>query len=282
MMTDETTQHILADTTIAFIGAGAMGGAMIGGLLSNKLVKPENIIAADIHENLVNKLADEHGIRPTTDNVEAAEAADILVLAVKPQVLDKVLAPFRGRVDHVSLILSIVASARMRSIIGELLNSRVVRAMPNTPGQIGEGMTVWCASHEVLEKQRQQAQLILEALGDQLYVDDERLLDMATALNGSGPAYVFLFMEAMIDAGVRMGFSHRDASRIVMQTIRGATLYAQESGQHPTILRNQVTSAGGTTAAALYELEKRNFRTAVAEGIWAAYMRSLELAESDD
>ncbi|MGB1286704.1 MAG: pyrroline-5-carboxylate reductase [Aggregatilineales bacterium] len=281
-MSDDNQTGILEGTTIGFIGSGAMGSAMIGGLLSKNLIDPSSIIASDIHPEHGERLTAKYGIRFTTDNLEAAEVADILILSVKPQVLDRVLAPFRGRVDHVSLILSIVAGARMRGIIGELLNSRVVRAMPNTPGQIGEAMTVWCAAHEVLEKQRQQAKLILGALGDQLYVEDERLLDMATALNGSGPAYVFLFMEAMIDAGVRMGFSHRDASRIVMQTFKGATHYAQESGLHPALLRNQVTSPGGTTAAALYELEKQNFRTAVAEGIHAAYTRSLELAESDD
>lgn len=273
---------VLENTKVSFIGAGVMGTAMIAGLLKQDLVEPENIIASDIHPEQGEKLVEKYGINFTTDNLEAADSADILVFAVKPQVLDRVLAPLRGRVDNVSLIISIAASAKMRMIIGELLNSRVVRAMPNTPGQIGQGMTVWCASHEVMERQRKQAELVLGALGEQLYVDDERLLDMATALSGSGPAYVFLFIEAMIDAGVRMGFSHRDARKLVMQTLRGSTEYAIRSGEHATILRNQVTSPGGTTAAALYELEKRQFRTAIAEGIWAAYMRSVELGESDE
>jgi pyrroline-5-carboxylate reductase len=227
-------------------------------------------------------LARDYKIGFTTDNLEAARNADILILAVKPQIMGKVLSQLRGRIDGVELILSIVASVTMKTIVTQVLNSRVVRSMPNTPAQIGEGMTVWCATNEVEDKQLQQAALLLGALGEQLRVEDERLLDMATALSGSGPAYVFLFMEAMIDAGVRMGFTHRDATKLVMQTVKGSADYILQSGQHPSILRNQVTSPGGTTAAALYQFERMQFRTAVAEGIWAAYQRAVELGTKDD
>jgi pyrroline-5-carboxylate reductase len=267
------------DVTIGFLGAGMMGTAMIHGLLAKNLIRPEHIIAADLHEDKGKELHEKYGIRFTSDNLEAASAADILVLSVKPQVLHKVMQPLRGKVDHCALIVSIVASIKMQNIVNELLNSRVVRSMPNTPAQIGQGMTVWTATREVQERQHRQAAALLGGFGEQLYVDDERLLDMATALSGSGPAYVFLFMEAMIDAGVRMGFSHRDASKLVLQTLKGSAEYAQQSGQHPALLRNQVTSPGGTTAAALYELERTQFRTAIAEGIWAAYQRSLELGK---
>lgn len=269
-------------TTVGFIGAGTMGQAMIRGLIQRDVVKSDQIIASDIHPEIGNHLTAHYGVRFTESNLEVASEANVLVLAIKPQVLERVLAPLRGRVDSVSLILSIVASVKMRTIVDELLNSRVVRAMPNTPAQIGEGMSVWTATYEVMDEQRKQAATLLGALGEQLYVDDERMLDMATALSGSGPGYVFLFMEAMIDAGVRMGFSFRDATRLVQQTMKGSSLFALESGLHPALLRNQVTSPGGTTAAALYELEKMNFRTAVAEGIWAAYRRSVELGEDDD
>lgn len=268
---------LFQETKIAFIGAGAMGTAMIGGLLSKGLIPAHNIIAADPHPDQGQKLVDRYGIHFTQDNLEAARAADLLVLAVKPQVLDKVMQPLRGQVDHVALVLSIVASIRLRTLVESLLNSRVVRSMPNTPAQIGEGMTVWCATREVPTPQHAQAAALLGALGDQLYIEDERLMDMATALNGSGPGFVFLFIESMIDAGVRMGFTHRDATRLVLQTLKGSINYALESGQHPAILRNQVTSPGGTTAAGLYELEKSNLRTAVAEGIWAAYQRAVQL-----
>lgn len=273
---------VFEQTKISFIGAGVMGSAMIAGLLNKKLLEPSQVYAADLHATRGEALKAEYGIHFSTDNLEVAQQADILVLSVKPQVMDRVLHALRGRVDRASLVLSIAASTKMGHIVESLLNSRVVRAMPNTPAQIGEGMTVWCATKEVLPDQRAQAAALLGALGEQLYVDDERLLDMATALSGSGPAYVFLFMEAMIDAGVRMGFTHRDASKLVMQTLKGSSDYAIASGLHPTILRNQVTSPGGTTAAALYEFERSSFRTAVAEGIWAAYQRSRELGEAQE
>lgn len=276
------SKALFEGVTIGFIGAGAMGTAMINGLLSQEVIEPDYIIAADPHEEKGEELVDKYGIRFTTDNLEVAREADVLVLSVKPQVLGRVMGPLRGRVDNVSLILSIVASVKMRTIVGQLLNSRVVRSMPNTPARIGEGMTVWCASNEVEDKQRKQASALLGALGEHLYVDDERLLDMATALSGSGPAYVFLFMEAMIDAGVRMGFTYRDATKLVLQTLKGASHYAIESGEHLAQLRNQVTSPGGTTAAGLYELEKMQFRTAVAEGIWAAYQRAVELGQDEE
>jgi pyrroline-5-carboxylate reductase len=276
------TSALFEGSTIAFIGAGAMGTAMIGGLLSQKLVSPDYIIASDPHAEKGEQLAQEYGIRFTTDNLEAAKNADVLILAVKPQIMGKVLPQLRGRVDGVSLVLSIVASVKMKTIVTQLLNSRVVRSMPNTPAQIGQGMTVWCATHEVEDKQHKQAAALLGALGEHLYVEDERLLDMATALSGSGPAYVFLFIEAMIDAGVRMGFTHRDATKLAVQTLKGSADYISQSGTHPTILRNQVTSPGGTTAAALYQFEKLQFRTAVAEGIWAAYQRAVELGGKDE
>lgn len=276
------SHELFATSTIGFIGAGAMGTAMIAGMLSKGIITGDRIVAADPHEEKGRQLANELGVRFTTDNVEAARSADILILAVKPQVMSKVLTQLRGRIDGVELVLSIVASTSMKTIVTQVLNSRVVRSMPNTPAQIGEGMTVWCATPEVESRQLQQAAALLGALGEQLHVEDERLLDMATALSGSGPAYVFLFMEAMIDAGVRMGFTHRDATKLVLQTIKGSADYIQRSGQHPTILRNQVTSPGGTTAAALYQFERLQFRTAVAEGIWAAYQRAVELGSRDD
>jgi pyrroline-5-carboxylate reductase len=151
--------------------------------------------------------------------------------------------------------------------------------MPNTPAQIGEGITVWTASSDVSEVQRQMAQKILGALGDEIFMEEEYYLDMATALSGTGPAYVFLFMEAMVDAGVHLGFPRHIAERLVTKTVRGSVDYFQtrDDPVHLARLRNQVTSAGGTTAAALYYLEKAGFRTAISRAIWAAYVRSQEL-----
>ena len=267
---------------ITFIGAGVMGEAMIKGLLHQKLVKPEQITAADPHEARLKELEKAYGIHYSTDNVESAQNADVLVLSVKPQVIDKVLPELRGRVDGVTLIVSIVAGVTLKSISDVLLNARVVRSMPNTPGQIGKGITVWTASQDVADEQHQQADLLLGALGERIFVGDERFLDMATALSGSGPAYVFMFMEAMIDAGVHMGFSRRDSEKLVTQTLLGSVLYAEQSGLHPAQLRNQVTSPGGTTAEALHQMEKGGLRTVLSEGIWAAYQRSQALGKKDD
>lgn len=266
----------------AFIGAGVMGEAMIKGLLKQNLLAPENIVAADPRGDHLEALRQQYGIQITTDNAEAASAADVLVLSVKPQVMDAVLPELRGRVDGVRLILSIVAGVTLKTISDSLLNVRVVRSMPNTPGQIGRGITVWTASPEVGIEERAQAEALLGAMGEHIYATDERFLDMATALSGSGPAYVFMFMEALVDAGVHMGFARRDAEKLVTQTLLGSVLYAQQSGLHPAQLRNQVTSPGGTTAAALHEMEKGGLRTVLSEGVWAAYRRSQALGSQSD
>ena len=268
--------------TISFIGAGVMGEAMIKGLLHQQLVSPENIMAADPNQARLDDIKAQYGIHCTTDNLAAAKEANVLVLSVKPQVIGKVLPELRGQVNDVSLIVSIVAGVTLSTIAENLLNVRVVRSMPNTPGQIGKGITVWTAAPDVKSAQRKQTELLLGAMGEHIFAEEERFLDMATALSGSGPAYVFMFMEALIDAGVHMGFSRRDAEQLVTQTLLGSVVYAQQSGLHPAQLRNQVTSPGGTTAAALHEMEKGGLRTVLSEGVWAAYRRSSALGEEDD
>ena len=263
--------------TIAFIGAGVMGEAMLKGVLNQQLLPPERIVAADPRGDHLDSLRRRYKIRVTTDNVEAARAADALVLAIKPQAAGAVLPELRAKVDGVRLIVSIVAGLPLGTLAEELANGRVVRSMPNTPAQIGQGITLWTAAQDVAPEQRRQAEALLGALGEQIYADDERYLDMATALSGSGPAYVFMFMEALVDAGVHMGFARRDAEKLVSQTLLGSVLYARQSGLHPAQLRNQVTSPGGTTAAALHEMEKGGLRTVLSEGVWAAYRRSQAL-----
>lgn len=270
------TTH-LSDLTVAFVGSGNMAEAMIHGLIKQDLIDPSRIIASGPRIERGEELAERYGVRHTTDNLAAATQADVLVLAVKPQVLERVLPEVRGGARTCSLVLSIVAGAPIRMIADGLANAFVVRAMPNTPARIGQGISVWTATVEVPELQRQQAQLLLRALGKEIYVADEDYLDMATALSGTGPAYIFLFMEAMIDAGVHMGFSRMIAEQLVYQTMRGSVEYAAASGQHPAMLRNQVTSPGGTSAEAIYHLEKGGMRTVVARAIWAAYQRSVGL-----
>jgi pyrroline-5-carboxylate reductase len=268
----------MLDKKIAFIGSGVMAEAMIAGLLNKKLAKPENIIASGPREDRGTDLHKKYKIQTSLDNAAAASHVDVVVLSVKPQRLSEVMKAIKGiRPD--ALVLSIIAGANIKKISTGLKHKSVVRSMPNTPGQIGEGITVWAASKEVTEEQQEIARAILGALGEEVFVEDESYLDMATALSGSGPAYVFLFTEALIDAGVHMGFPRRIAEQLVLQTIKGSASFYEQAGRHPATLRNQVTSPGGTSAEALYYLEKAGFRTAISRAIWAAYQRSLELGK---
>ncbi len=263
---------------IAFIGPGVMAEAMIAGLLRKKLAKPENITAAGPREERGNELTKKYGIKSTTDNSAAVTHADVVVLSVKPQRLSEVMKGLKG-IRAEALIISIVAGASIKKISTGLKHKAVVRSMPNTPGQIGEGITVWTSSKEVTEEQQEMAKAIIGAMGEEVFVEDESYLDMATALSGSGPAYVFLFTEALIDAGVHMGFPRRISEQLVLQTIKGSASFYEAANRHPATLRNQVTSPGGTSAEALYYLEKAGFRTAISRAVWAAYQRSLELGK---
>jgi pyrroline-5-carboxylate reductase len=253
------------DTKIAFVGPGVMAEAMIAGLINQKVVSSASIVVSGPSAVRVDELGERHAIRTETDNAAAVKDADVVVLAVKPQRLDRVL--------------SIVAGATIDKIAGGLEHDAVVRSMPNTPAQIGEGITVWTAAESVSDEQKETAREILTAFGDEVFLDEERFLDMATALSGTGPAYVFLFMEAMVDAGVHLGFSRRVAEILVAKTVRGSVDFYSNPDDplHLARLRNQVTSPGGTSAAALYYLEKAGFRTALSRAIWAAYERSREL-----
>jgi pyrroline-5-carboxylate reductase len=270
---------MFSEHTIAFIGSGIMAEAMISGLLSKKIVKAEQIIASGPRPRRGEQLKKEYSVRVTTDNTVAAEEGQIVVLSVKPQALNHVMLEIRGHLRRQDLVLSIIAGAPIKNIANGLAHAAVVRAMPNTPAQIGQGITVWTVTPEVIDSQKKQAQTILASLGDEIFVADEEYLDMATALSGTGPAYVFLLMEAMIDAGVHMGFSRRVARRLVTQTMRGSIEFADRSDKHVAELRNQVTSPGGTSAEALYHMEKGGLRTVISRGIWAAYQRSIALGK---
>ena len=267
------------DKTISFIGSGVMAEAMIRGLINQKSVSPEQIMAADPWQERIEYLTEKYAIRGTVDNRKAAEEGQVVVLSIKPQSVPYVAPEIRGHLRRQDLLLSIVAGMPIKKLADGTAHASVVRSMPNTPAQIGQGISVWTATPEVSEEQKKQAQAILGSFGKEIFVDDESYLDMATALSGSGPGYVFLFMEALIDAGVHMGFSRRIAEELVFQTIIGSVDYAAQSGKHVAELRNQVTSPGGTTASALYHMEKGGLRTVISRGIWAAYQRSMELGK---
>ncbi len=259
-----------------------MGEAMVQGLLAKRLLNAEDITASEPREERREELRKKHGIRVTADNREAARSCDILVFSVKPQDLGKVLAELKGLLRPQQMVLSIVAGARLRTISQGLAHNAIVRAMPNTPAQIGEGISVWTATPTVNENQLAQARTILQALGKELYMNDEKFLDMATAVSGTGPTYVFLVMEAMIDAAVHLGFPRHVAYELVTETMRGSIMFAMKSRKHPAELRNMVTSPGGTSAEALYQLEKGTLRTVLSKAIWAAYERTRSLGEGQD
>lgn len=256
-----------------------MGEAIIAGLLRKGVAGPDQIKASGPLREPGDDLDVKYNVRPMSDNILAVRGAEIVILAVKPQKLTKVVNGLRGHIPPNAVVLSIIAGATIQTIADGLQHACVVRAMPNTPAQIGEGITVWTTSRQVTPEQTEMARLVLEALGQEVFVEEETYLDMATALSGTGPAYVFLFMEALIDAGVHMGFPRRVAEQLVSQTILGSVSYYKKIGDHPAQLRNQVTSPGGTSAEALYYLEKAGFRTAISRAIWAAYERSQELGK---
>jgi pyrroline-5-carboxylate reductase len=256
-----------------------MAEAMIKGLIQHAGVVPDHIVASEPRGERGEEIKSRYGVRSTTDNVAAVDGAQIVVLSVKPQVLHGVMEQLTGQIAPEALVLSIVAGARIEAIATTLGHHAVARSMPNTPAQIGLGMTVWTCGEGLSERQRAQAQAVFGSFGEEVFVGDERYLDMATALSGTGPAYVFIFMEAMVDAGVHMGFSRRVAEQLVYQTVRGSVEYAQQAGRHLATLRNQVTSPGGTSAEALYHIEKGGLRTVMSRAIWAAYQKSRRLGK---
>ncbi len=267
------------DKPIAFIGPGVMAEAMVASLIERGGLRGDRVRMSGPRPHRLERLHEKYGVETTTDNRKAVEGASVVVLAVKPQSLSEVLDDLQSGIPEEALVVSIIAGANMTQMMDRLEHPAIVRAMPNTPGQVGAGVTVWTKSPAVTDTQREQARDLLGALGKEIEVEEEDYLDMATALSGTGPAYVFLFMEAMIDAGVHMGFPRRIAEELVFETIRGSLKYYEHSASHPARLRNQVTSPGGTSAEAIYYLEKAGFRTGLARAIWAAYERSVELGE---
>ncbi len=273
----------LRDATIATVGSGVMAEAMIAGLLRGEQVTPDQIIASHPRADRRSELISSYGIRTVEDNAAAVEHADVIVLAIKPQMLARVGRELRPRIAERSsspLVISIIAGATTRALASALGTRHIVRSMPNTPAQLGRGMTVWYATQEVTDKQKAQAKVLLGSLGVELEVDDEKLVGMATAVSGTGPTYVFLVMEALIDAAVHLGFPRHVAHDLVIETLEGSTLFAKSSGMHPAQLRNMVTSPGGTSAAALHELESGRLRTVLSEAVWAAYRRTEELGRN--
>ena len=290
MATETPTQvaaNPLANSRLAFIGLGVMAEAIAAGLLRKGLVTPEQMVGSHPRAARREELYAKYGIQMFDANREAVEAAyptdsdagSIVILAIKPQRLAKVLSELKGSIHKDQVVVSIVAGAKIETIADELLHGAVIRTMPNTPAQVGEGVTAWTSSEAVSEAQEQEVRAMLEALGKTVRVENERQIDMATALSATGPTYIFLVMEALIDAGVHMGFSRHVAQELVQQMILGSVLFARESHKHPAELRNMVTSPGGTSAEAIYQMEKGSLRTVLSKAVWAAFQRAESLGK---
>lgn len=277
-------ENSLSNLHLTFIGCGVMAESIIAGLLRKKLVSAKQITASHPRKARREELSEKYKIKTFEKNTEAVE--DIkqyensgVVLCVKPQRIKGVLEELKNLVSGEQLVLSIVAGAKIETISEALNNERVIRAMPNTPSQIGAGMTAWTCTENVSDEEKKQVKSLLSALGKELFVENENMIDMATSLSATGPTYIFMVMEALTDAGVHMGFSREMSKELVQETMLGSVLFAMESHKHPAELRNMVTSPGGTSADAIYQMEKGGLRTVLSKAVYAAYQRAVALGQ---
>jgi pyrroline-5-carboxylate reductase len=261
---------------IAFIGGGVMAHAIISGVKDAGL--DASIIVGEPFEARRESLKSDLGVEVTASNREAIAGADIVVLSVKPQQLEAVAEELDGALNADQTVLSIMAGVKIHSIGLKLNHTKLIRVMPNTPAQIRKGISAWTASDDVEQATLDFVASMLSAIGDELKFSDEKNIDIATALSGSGPGYVFVFIEALTDAGVELGLPVHVARHLASQTVLGSAALQRESGKHPAELRNMVTSPGGTTAAGLAALEMGGFRANVADAVRAAFERGEELA----
>ena len=255
-----------------------MAEAMIKGLLQRELIHPHHVTCSDPQAQRLEFLSQHYGVNTTQNNAQALQGSDVGILSIKPQMFSEVGPELAGALDSSALLVSIMAGVTTGNIVRRTQHQSVVRVMPNTPAQVGLGVSVWYCTHQVDTAQRNITTQLLQALGIEHQVKHEEMLDMATALSGSAPAYVLLFMEALIDAGVHLGFSRQVAKDLVVQTVKGTAEFADQSDKHIADLRNMVTSPGGTTADALYHLEKGGLRTMLSKAVHAAFLKSQKLS----
>lgn len=269
----------MINATIAIIGAGHMGASLLGGLIAHQYPS-ENIVITDADTEKLSQLKKEFNMRIATDNVDAVSQADIVILAIKPQILANVAKQIAASVQQMKpLIISIAAGVKEDSIQAYLgHNIPIIRAMPNTPALVRCGATALYANQIVTKKQRDLAESILNAVGLAIWIEDEALMDVVTALSGSGPAYFFLVMEALEKGAINLGLPADTARLLTLQTAYGAAKMALDSDVDVAELRKRVTSPGGTTEAALLELEKHQIRDIFEKALLAAKIRSEELA----
>ena len=262
---------------IAVIGGGTMGETFIRAVTDAGLTEASGIRVCEKLPPRRAQLSADLGVAVTDSINDAAADAAYVYLSIKPQDL----ASLNGAsIAPEQVVVSIMAGVPLHQLGGALGHNRIVRAMPNTPAQVGRGFTVWTADANVSSADRDGVRALLAAMGDELYVENEGVIDQATAVSGSGPAYVFLLLEAMINGAVSIGLNPADARRMVLETVIGSAEFAAQSGRHPAELKDMVTSPGGTTAAGLRALEAGGVRSALIEAIAAAHARAQELGQS--
>ena len=262
---------------ISFIGGGVMAEAIISGIVVANLAKSSDVRVGEPIATRRKILEDTYSVLTTSDNMEAVEGTNLTVLAVKPQTLPHVYSELGGQLSPDNTIISIVAGATMQSLTDGLQHDRIIRVMPNTPAQIGAGITMWMASESVPIQTVESTRAIVRTLGEEIYTNDEKMIDMATALSASGPAYVFLFIESLIDAGVYLGLARDVSWQLALQTVLGSTQLVKDTGIHPAELKDRVTSPGGTTIEALRAFEDGGFRALIFSAVNAAYEKSKAL-----
>ncbi|MBI3797463.1 MAG: pyrroline-5-carboxylate reductase [Deltaproteobacteria bacterium] len=265
---------------IGFIGAGNMAGALLKGLLAAKLYRPQDMLVSDVVPVQLRKIKRAYRVEGLNDNRAVVRAAQTIILAVKPQIIDQVLADIQSEVTKEKLFVSIAAGVPLRRLENGLgSDARVVRVMPNTPALLGKGIAVVVRGHKAKPQDEKLTLTLFRGVGEALAVKDEALMDPVTGLSGSGPAYVYLFAEALIAGGIQAGLSPAVATRLTLQTIEGAVAMLKETGKNPQELRAMVTSPGGTTLAGLSVLTDGKFVETIAGAVSAATRRSKELGQ---
>ncbi len=271
---------MLQEKKIGFIGSGNMGEALISGLVLSKAAKPENIICSDVAEDRLEEIQNKYKVKTTTDNVEVAQKSELVIFATKPQILGSVLKETAGSLDKSKLIISIAAGVPLAAIAAGLHKElRLIRVMPNICAFVKESATAIAAGEFASKDDVKLARAIFDSVGRTVFIQENVLMDAFTGLSGSGPAYIFIIVDAMADAGVKMGLSRKDSLFLSTQTVLGAAKLLLESKEHPGQLKDRVASPGGTAIAGIHTLEQGGLRTTMINAIEAATKRSKELGD---
>ena len=264
---------------VAFIGGGTMAEAILRGVLDAQVAAPTDVAIGEPRPERRQFLSSEFGVQAHQGNLDAVKEADLLILAIKPQDLPVIFQELGERLRPEQAVVSIIAGAKMSTLSKGLSHESIIRVMPNTPAQIGQGMSMWTCSRQVSDQHREFTRSIVSTVGKEIYVDDEKYMDMATALSASGPAYVFMIIEALIDAGVYVGLPRDMARTMALQTVYGSTQMVMETGRHPADLKDMVVSPGGTTAEGLQVLERAGVPAAIVDAVNAAFQKSIKLGQ---